>query len=99
MTPPVDVGECLVVKGHTAEENLGAGFDFIGVTGDLAPLGFIVVRRIFLSLKLGDKCYGGVADGGEDSCVGEEIIFARISMDTADLAVECSSSVGYAFNV
>ncbi|GIX65010.1 required for hyphal anastomosis (HAM-2) protein, putative [Babesia caballi] len=74
MTPPIDVGEGLVVKRQAAEEYLGA-LSLLGNT-DTIPLGvriiaFIVVRRICFSLKLGDECRGGVADRGEYSGVGE----------------------------
>ncbi|GIX63613.1 uncharacterized protein BcabD6B2_30480 [Babesia caballi] len=76
MTAPVDVGECLVVKGEAAEEDLGAGFFDFRAAAHIAPVGFIVVRRICFSLKLGDEGRGGVADGGEDGRVG--VIFEFI---------------------
>ncbi|GIX64339.1 YqgE/AlgH family protein [Babesia caballi] len=69
VTPPVDIGEGLVVKRKTAEEDPGALSSFI-ITTHFAPLGFIVERRICYSLKLGDEGSGGVADRGEDGGVG-----------------------------
>ncbi|GIX64157.1 ABC transporter permease subunit [Babesia caballi] len=105
VTPPVDVSERLVEEREAAEEDLGAGFHSSRITLHITPVGInigflIVVRRILTRLlNLGEESVGGVADRGEDGGVGDEMCFARISMDTADLAVECSSSVGYAFNV
>ncbi|GIX64929.1 phosphoribosylformylglycinamidine synthase [Babesia caballi] len=68
MTPPVDVREGLVVEREAAEEDLGT----LIITNVLV-INTVVKRRICFSLKLGDKCYGGVADGGEDG--GEGVIF------------------------
>ncbi|GIX61350.1 uncharacterized protein BcabD6B2_07850 [Babesia caballi] len=101
---PVDVGEGLVVEGEAAEEDLGALLDFGVVTAYLTPLGLrvfrlIVKRHICFSLKLGDEGFGGVADGGEDGGVGDEMLFVRISIDTADIVVEISRGSGNASNV
>ncbi|GIX64858.1 uncharacterized protein BcabD6B2_42930 [Babesia caballi] len=57
MTPPVDVGEGLVVEREAAEENLGA----LIITNVLV-ISTIVKRRITFSLKLGDECRGGALD-------------------------------------
>ncbi|GIX64966.1 uncharacterized protein BcabD6B2_44010 [Babesia caballi] len=75
MTPPVDIGEGLVVEGEAAEEYLGA-LSLVIITTHIAPLGFIIVRRICFSLKLGDEGRGGVADGGEDGGVGVILKFS-----------------------
>ncbi|GIX61810.1 AMP-dependent synthetase/ligase [Babesia caballi] len=62
MTPPVYIGEGLVVEGEAAEEYLGALSSFIFTT-DTIPLGFIVVRRILARLlNLSDECRGGAFD-------------------------------------
>ncbi|GIX65935.1 aminotransferase class I/II-fold pyridoxal phosphate-dependent enzyme [Babesia caballi] len=68
MTPPVDVAEGLVVE-EAAEVYLGA-LSFVIFTTHIVPLGFIIVRRICFSLKLGDEGCCGVADGGEYGGVG-----------------------------
>ncbi|GIX64519.1 potassium transporter 5-like [Babesia caballi] len=65
MTPPVDVGECLVEEGEAAEEDLGA-LSLVIITTDTIPIGFIIVRRMFFGLRLGDEGCGGAADRGED---------------------------------
>ncbi|GIX61333.1 elongation factor Ts [Babesia caballi] len=83
VTPPVDIGEGLVVEGEAAEEDLGALSPVI-ITTDIIPLGIIVVRRICFSLKLGEEGRGGVADGGEDGGVGGhiELICKFVDMST-----------------
>ncbi|GIX62394.1 DUF935 family protein [Babesia caballi] len=99
MTPPVDVGKGLVVEGEAAEEDLGA-LSFVFFTTDTIPLGFIIVGRILARLlNLGDEGCGGVADGGEDSCVGEEIIFSRRGIDTVDITVKISRGFGNTINI
>ncbi|GIX61206.1 twin-arginine translocase subunit TatC [Babesia caballi] len=100
MTSPVDVGKGLVVEGETAEEDLGALLDCVIVTAHILPIGFIVVRRIINRLlNLGDEGGGGVANGGENGRVGDELRFTRISIDTVDIAIKLWGGVGYAFNV
>ncbi|GIX64794.1 armadillo-like helical protein [Babesia caballi] len=104
MTPPIDVGEGLVVEGEAAEEYLGAHLKCRWVTVHSAPIGFrilmlIIVRRIFSRLlNLGDECCGGVADGGEDGGVGDEIRFSWCVIDIADFVVEISRGSGNASN-
>ncbi|GIX61420.1 uncharacterized protein BcabD6B2_08550 [Babesia caballi] len=103
MAPPVDIGEGLVVEGEAAEEDLGACLDRIRIILHITPLGLrirflIIVRRICFSLKLGDEGRGGVADGGEDGGVGEEILLVRISIDFANFAVKIWGGAGDASN-
>ncbi|GIX65456.1 uncharacterized protein BcabD6B2_48910 [Babesia caballi] len=103
MAPPIDIGEGLVVEGEAAEEDLGA-LILVIITTHIAPLGLrirflIIVRRIFFSLKIGDEGVGGVADGGEDGGVGQEIRFARHGLDAANFVVEIGGGAGDALNV
>ncbi|GIX61993.1 hydroxymethylglutaryl-CoA lyase [Babesia caballi] len=58
MTPPVDVGKCLVVEGEAAEEYLGADSDIVGI-----GLITLVPRLVILLLK---RLHEGVFAGGED---------------------------------
>ncbi|GIX66141.1 phage tail protein I [Babesia caballi] len=85
MTPPVYVGEGLVVKRQAAEENLGA-LSLVIITTHFAPIGIMVERRICFSLKLGDEGGGGVANGGEDGGIGVICKF-RPCFKIVDIAV------------
>ncbi|GIX62286.1 uncharacterized protein BcabD6B2_17210 [Babesia caballi] len=92
MTPPVDIGKGLVVEGEAAEEDLGAL-----IITNLIVISTLIKRHVCFSLKLGDECRGGVADGGEDGRVEEEMRIFR--MNTADIVVEISRGFGDALNV
>ncbi|GIX61548.1 ATP citrate lyase [Babesia caballi] len=72
MTPPVDVGEGLVVKGQAAHENLGAGFNVGGVAVPLYFSGGFVIHtcviRPFQSVHEG--VLAGSEDGLDDAGLG-----------------------------
>ncbi|GIX64577.1 long-chain-acyl-CoA synthetase [Babesia caballi] len=99
MTPPVDIGEGLVVEGEAAEEDFCA-LSLVIITTHIPQVGFIVVRRICFSLKLGDEGCGGVADGGEDGGVGVidksaffqitdfTVNFIGVRIDVTDVAIK-----------
>ncbi|GIX63496.1 DNA internalization-related competence protein ComEC/Rec2 [Babesia caballi] len=71
MTPPVDVGEGLVVEGEAAEENLGAGLDFGSFSVPLYGLGIVIHTRVIWHLqRVHEGLLAGVKDGLEVGDVG-----------------------------
>ncbi|GIX62586.1 beta-glucosidase BglX [Babesia caballi] len=85
VTPPIDIGERLVVEGEASEEDLGA---LRFMTTNARPRRTFIVRRICFSLKLGDEGSGGVADGGEDGGVDGFGVFKIVDITVNRIRVD-----------
>ncbi|GIX64669.1 uncharacterized protein BcabD6B2_41040 [Babesia caballi] len=65
MTPPIDVGEGLVVEGEAAEEDLGVIAANLFVVRPRHFIGIIVIRVVSFRSKISDKGVGCALQGGE----------------------------------
>ncbi|GIX61413.1 2-phospho-L-lactate guanylyltransferase [Babesia caballi] len=94
MTPPIDVGEGLVVKRQAAEEDLGAPFLFLIILRPLRRRRIIIVRLIFIFVS--QLPYEGGLAGFEDG-LGEtastrwrKLIFNAVYLSTKlNCIVDC----------
>ncbi|GIX65328.1 aminopeptidase P family protein [Babesia caballi] len=93
MTPPVDVGEGLVVEGQAAEENIGAAFNFGGFTVPLYCIGGIVIHtRVIWHLQRGHEgLLAGFQDGLDGSVAGSTCV--NSTLHCTDVTVELAKVV------